>query len=600
MVFGKILLSLTAFMLLFGTVSAFPFTATINGPHTVSLVEGTSMTIPLDINNLDYQKHEIKITADSETNFVKVTPAKQRFVLNQYQATAIGLELNVTDDASHELFVVEIEIDADGQKTVLPVNVYVGTNPILKLNSFENSVCGNDYYTEVSASVKNSTSEDKEVFVRIEQSALVPSVTPYEFTLEGGETQFLDIGLNVSPKKEGDFEGTIFAYTDDLAAARPFTVHVNNCPEAEDPVISLKVPAKKIDFPKLQTTNAEVTVKNLTNELQDVTLTGYGEIASGIIHVQIGPNENADIAVPFTPGLHVKTGEQLVEITAFSGSYRTTKSFEVNVLPIDYLETEFVENIFEIEEGKERQALLLISNKGDTAQEINVRMRDSTPEVSYLVSDEEFELETGESKLLVISVLVENNSYLVRVNNAVIIAGKEEQHIPFLFNVLRPVSSDIIPLEFVSFPEKIEMNQNENKSIFVSLHNPSEKTISDISFRLLGVGNAGLHLIPVKEFDLLPLETKTVEVQLVSRENIKPAVYNPIITADSEGATASQSFTVEVIGNDFGFFTGLAAGIGKNATPLGAVVLFLIFLLWLGSRTNIYQKEPLWVSNKQK
>lgn len=598
MVLKKILFVLVSFLFVLNTVSAFPFTSDVNGPSTVSLLEGMAVTIPLDIHNLDYRSHAVKITVDSESNFVSAKPFISKFTLNQYQSTTIGLEIHVTDDASHDLYTVNVEVDADGQKIVLPVNVYVGSNPFVVLNSFEGLVCGEDYFDEVSASIKNISSEDTLFRVWAEQSSLSPFVEPNEFTLDKGETQYLDIGVNVSPLKEGDFDGTLFAQSDTLLIARPFNVSVSDCPETVTPTIELIVPQKTITFSKLETTLVEVTVKNKTNSPQSITLTGYGEIASDIIHAEIGPYESAKLKIPFTPGLHVSPGIQLVDITAYTSNYFTTKSIKVNVLPLDYLEVSFLENVYEITEGEQEKVVLLISNKGDSTQNISVFVRDDTPEVIYSVSPSSFTLKKGENRTVSVSVLVGNDSSLVSVNNAIVVKGKKETILPFVFSVVQKIQlQGFVSLDFVSYPEKISMLSDDSKAIFVSLRNPSDKTVSDISFRLLGVAGSGIHLIPIEKITLLPFETKAIELTLVTDKDTKPSFYTPVLAADGKNAGAAQSFSLEVNSNGLGIFTGLITGIGDNVTPFGLIVLALIVLLWFASKQG-EKTNPVWNSNK--
>lgn len=148
------------------SVHAFPFTASVDGPTNLSLVEGLTATIPIDINNIDFQSHHVVITTSSDSGFVDADVILDEFDMAPYQFTQVGVSISASEDADHDTYHVNVKVLMDGQQTIVPVTVYVGTNPFLTVNPFTKNVCGGEFVENLTVSVKNNIAHSERTHSR--------------------------------------------------------------------------------------------------------------------------------------------------------------------------------------------------------------------------------------------------------------------------------------------------------------------------------------------------------------------------------------------------------------------------------------------------
>ena len=151
-------------------------------------------------------------------------------------------------------------------------------------------------------------------------------------------------------------------------------------------------------------------------------------------------------------------------------------------------------------------------------------------------------------------------------------------------------------IQIVAHPEYIETFPDTQKKIVIALHNPTDKTIKNVHFKLVGVKGANMAIVQEESIVLTPHETENVTLILVTQETTKTGTYSPVLVVESPDATSSVAFTVNVKDPGvWGSFTGLFIFLGDKAALLGVIILIVILALWLVSRNK---KGQAWVQSK--
>lgn len=590
-VFGFIV----AALVLFPLVNAFPYTASFSGPSAVSLLENTSVSIPLEIQNNDFHSHTVKISGFSDDSAVKIIPNLKTFTISPYEKATVGIVVRALEDADHGTVPSKVRVDLDGQITEVPLTIYVGTNPYLTLTTFNTVVCAGEYVESISILVESRVSADTEVTLRAEQSILLPYTEEETLTLENGIEQYITFKVNVSPQNVGVYTGTILAETDKLIMIRPFVVRVNDCPVFVEKTISLKVPTKTYDLPKLKTTNVPITVKNLTDDAQFVEFFIETNIGYVLNSITIAPNDTAIVNAAFTPDLSIPAEKETLNITAVASGYSITQSFSVNVLPLDLLEMQSVNTIYEISEGETKNADFIITNKGDSPQNITFGTANAIPGVTFTFSPTTATLTAGKFAHVSVSIRVDDSTSTKNVNTSFVSTGKTSASIPIVFSILDSIDTTNIPIIFVSVPKEITLNTDEQKEISVTIQNNTDSSVLGLRFKLLGVNGANISVIGPLDTALAPHETKTIALKIVTQEDTPAGVYSPMLVVQGRNGSGAAPLSIRVNGGLINnLLTGLVTFANERAGILGFIILVILAVLYFLSRTE--KRFPVWTA----
>ncbi len=581
----------------FSFANAFVFTATPTTVDTVSMLSGMNFGVGITIENMDIESHNVKVSGKSESNLLSATPTIKSFELSKNQSTQITINLNADDDIENGTYDVQVKVDADGQVTIVPLTVYIGSNSFLSVNTFNKTLCQNDFSGFVSVSVKNNSDTNTSVALSSEQSVLIPFFEEDTIDLASGESQFLELALNTNEMNIGEFSGVVVAQTAQIAVIRPFVVNVKDCPSAQEKILSLKFPKKPKDLVKGQITLFPVEVTNLSDTVQDVTLFSDSVIEGKTQHIQIPKNTTATIQMEFIPALSVKAGTYPVTITAATENYSTSLSQSMKVLPLDKLQLELVQNIFSIAKGQTKNVSLILSNPGDTTQTVTFFVESVPPGINYTFVPVTYTIAPYSSKSVALSVQALSTTAITNVTTKIIAQGKTSASVDIAFDIL-PASADTAPvgLEFISYPQEIELVKGIPKVIEIVVKNPSEKSVLGLNFRLVNASNAIVIQEAPADIVLAPLQTKKILVTLATTEDAEFQIYSPTLVLESSSGYGGVPISVNVSPARLGFggmFTGLASFARTN--PLGFMVGIVIILVLIGLFARSRDPNPAWM-----
>jgi uncharacterized membrane protein len=414
--------------------------------------------------------------------------------------------------------------------------------------------------------------------------------------LENGETQIIDLELNVSPQNVGEYDGVVTAQNDKVLVARPFSVKVNDCPTPTEKVISMTLPKKPKDLTKLQTVFFPITLKNLTSQTQEVLVSVESVIPVDALSVHLTSKETLTVDLLVKPDLSVKAGTYPVKITAYASGYSVSQTVNMKVLPLSYIQAEGVSTIYALGAGQTKTMQFVVNNLGDVSQSVSSSMKFSSPGITYTFNPSTFNLASGKSQVVSLSVSASDNVNIDSVNNTIVVNGKPSQSIPLVFEIVKSDNQSVLEIDVLSAPDVLNLNQGESKEFEIVVENPTDESIQGIVFKLVGVKGSGLVLIPKDPSEVLaPHQTKTLVFTLKSSEKTKGGAYSPILVMESADAVQTVPFTVIV--KETGFLSGLTGFfvlLGGNASGVGLIILLILVALWIiGSVTR---KTPAWTS----
>ncbi|MFH0970799.1 MAG: hypothetical protein V1776_05060 [Candidatus Diapherotrites archaeon] len=575
-------------------VTAFPFTSSMESPSSVSLLEGMTATLSLNVHNVDFEKHEVKISAKSDSGFITAIPTLKKFSLNGYESTTIGIVVSASDDADHETYDVVVKVDMDGQLVEVPITVYVGNNPYLTVSVFDQSVCGNDYVGTLNVSVKNISGNDTLVLLHGEQPILFPTFQDESFELASSTTEIVSLSISTSPHNIGLHEGTIWAETSQIVVLRPFVVSVNDCPVFPEKTISLTLPKKPKDLKKLQTTLFPITLKNLTTNKQNVHVTVDSIIPANSLDFTLNSLETLTLDLSLFPGLETPAGTYPVKISATAGDYTTSQSVNMKVLPLSYLEAESVSTFYTLVKGQSQDAVFIVHNKGDVSQTVSFGMKQDIPDVDFVFNPSSSNIPAGKSQIVTLSVYAHEDTSVDGVNNFIQInGGSHALSIPLSFDIISFDGELPSVINVVSAPTVLNMVKGQDKTFEITLQNPTDNSIFGVHFKMVGVKGSGLILIGEQNTVLAPHQTRTYAFTLKTSDFTNEMTYYPILVVTSPHAETSIPFTLNVY--ETGFLAGFTGFLfGAQGIGLGIVVLLILLVLWIIG--HFPKKSPAWAS----
>lgn len=578
-----------------GLVTAFPFTAEALGPQTIALEKGHSMSVPIKITNLDVDTHNVKISVDSNSNLVKGNALVKNVELVTDQSAEFGIAILASSDASNDSYDLTVRVEADGQLSIIPYTVYVGTNPFLTITTFSEDVCANDYFHNVSFSLRNNLTSAVLVEPIAEQSYLSPSIEPSELLIGRGETEFFSMAVHTAPLSAGEYDGTVLIKTPQIWAQKGFSVEVNDCAPTVKKPIEMTLPSSQRSLVKFKTTTIPVQIRNISEETQTITIATNSIIPSENKTIQIPKGEIATVQMPFTPDASVPAGIHTIEFIASTETYSQSKLYNVRVIAADHFE--LIANIptFTAVKGRTTTVTFQLHNDGDTTQLVQLGMQSATPGVDYTFTPSSVNLGSGQRVTVELKIVPSANTTTTNVSNVIVASGKSTQTHPITFTVVSaPIGEETFVMEFLSAPELVSIAQGETREIQVIVHNPTDAALQEIAFRISGEAKqAGIAVLSDELVVLAPYETRTITLTLQADRDARVGTVSATLLADGSNAAGSTSFQVQVASAGLGgIFTGFASFIGNIG--IGFIVLIFLVLLALGYAYRTPTQEQTW------
>jgi len=452
--------------------------------NEISIVPTESFSLPIKIVNDSGEKALIHLTSESllETEF-----SINDFYLNAGEETNIAL--NIIPSYYYKEYLVEMKMEYNSITEYADLSVLIGNSPgSITLNYTKQNVCG-DKLDKLSLWIKNETTEEKTIKLSAESELFMPTVNPEEMTLNAGEEKFVELELysNNSFSLEKEYSVIVNIESNETIVSREIFFYLTECLETQR-FFTLDLDERNLSLNKGQTKRIYFTVKNMQDEDNEIFFAVKSDLKSELQQTKtvLAPNETRTYWIEVEARNSDETGEHRIEVYAFNAFYETKKVFYANVRGMHEISALLLSSPEQIQRGHSKIFTLLIENKGDFRERINIREFEEE-DISLHFSEKSFYLNEKELKKVYISVNPAIDSALGEKEIELEVNGKEitlnfevvEEDVPLL-------TSDVI--EFLLVPEKITLTEEKTK-ITVLIKNISGKKLEDIVFWVDGLPN---------------------------------------------------------------------------------------------------------------
>jgi len=106
-------------------------------------------------------------------------------------------------------------------------------------------------------------------------------------------------------------------------------------------------------------------------------------------------------------------------------------------------------------------------------------------------------------------------------------------------------TSDYLKID--SFPEKVELQQGERKTVTVNVNNVDDFEFQDVALKVTGIDSSWITVIPAEAAEIEPLKSQEYRVVFEIPEDSEIKDYDGVFEASSQLKTQKQSFVLSVL-----------------------------------------------------
>lgn len=591
----------------------------------VNIEKRDSIGVILTIENLSDEKVCFELNTDTDYEELSAVILADEFCLNRNERTKVTVTIISSADAEEGEYNVEIRIRYNGEELTKNIKVNILDLERVELESQYRVFYKEGYTKKIPVEVINRSNQPVEVILTAESELFIPNFEPYEMMLDPYEekTSYLIIHINETTKL-GRYTIPIFARIADAYIERDASFELVEKEEA--PTFSLVVLDNTIRMEKGEEEEVRFYIRNLLDEEQSIRLSAISELPTELeqYYIDLGPNEREYSHLIVKARESDEGKEYEVKVYAWNSKHEEQEIIEVEVRSEHEIEVNIFNNnieqrvcsvadleVFEVE----------IINKGDYDEELTLSIENSYETIEVNISDEEFDLEKGESKTVYIAVqagydteLGNKKFYLIVENEA----GGIDIREPLYFKVIEAGQEDLIEgvIAVVNYPEKIKLGQGEEKKIAITIRNPTNEDIGSVRVKLYGIGSR-IFFPTVYLSGLKAGETKTVYGNLKALSNALLKNYDLTLEVRSDKYITTKRVRLEIIeagemvaeeadeeeGGVLAGFVGLVGffssglGIGLGLTILIILLLISISYLLLGSAKS--ENRQIWLKHTE-
>lgn len=567
----------------------------------ISIDSTEIFSLPVKIINDSDEKQLIHLISKSD---LKTEFAANDFYLNSGEETEIALYIF----PSYKSATYDIELRMEYGKNTEYSNITVRTGREtgnLEVKYFRQNIC-QDQLDRLSLWIKNATGEEKRIKLSADSEIFMAAIEPNDIDLDAGEEKFVELEIPSNKSFPLDeYSVNVFIETDDTIISKEVFFDLVECIETERE-FRLSAPSD-LSIRKGETKRVYFTVRNLDDVENEIEFAVRSELKTELQQTKtvLGPNESRKYWIEVEALKKNETGKNKIELYAFNPFCEEKKVFYVNVRGIHETEANLLFNELEIERGHSQIFTLLIENKGDFRERIEIEFEEEE-NINLHFSETRFYIEEKEEKKVYISVNPKITSELGEYKIKLEVEGRE---IYLKFRVIeetKPLLDEGI-IEFLTVPEKITL-KNEEKEVEVVIKNISGEKIENIVFWIDGLPQ-GVSFESTVLKEIGEGKTRTLEGTLFLDKE-KAVKDNYEITLVFENSEFRQKKTIELVvieedekekeeEKDTGFnpLAGLfSLGSGQ---AIGLIVILFIIIILLLNPGNSKRKRMTWLNYKR-
>ena len=594
----------------------------------LNLEKGQSIGTTVRVTNDSFDVKHLEFEASTYDFELELVPAVKEFTLNPHETTTFSLSVVANDEVEEGRHNVLIEIKGDdyasGQITVEVIEPHrIGLVPEQDVVE----ICKEPYTHYIKVEVENNGTGARDIGLKAESEILLPIFEPAELSVEGGSSRTVKMRIHINNTTQfGEYNVGLFAFVGDDVVERKVIVDVVDCGRDETP-FRLEAIDDSLSIDKGDSENARFRLVSLIDEEQDVRISSVSDLRTEefdqVMHLDEFESEESRIVV-YAEDEDEADGH-LVTLYAWNDLGEDSEGIDVEIEPFHKLSAKVLNNditnricsaiefeVFEVE----------VRNEGDFSERINVSVDNDHETIGIHITDEEFTLDAGESKIVQIAVQpafdtpIGQKSVTLRVESSRTDFEFEEQ---LNFTVIHPPEQEAKlkenVLRIISYPRSLLAAPGEQKSMNIAILNPTNESVGPLTVRIRGVSSefsftgGNISSIPAGESREV---AGTINVSAAA-QNKK---YDLTLEVVGDGYHSYVPFDLEISNEDaeaqgpddtddagfagFALLAGLFEGgmLGGLTILMVALALFVIVVVFLLISSNKNRTTQLWVSRK--
>lgn len=375
----------------------------------VYLEAGQTINTTVSVRNASTEQICFTIKTDSHNDEVSAEILGNEFCLSAGQATEVTLTVIAESSADEGTYEVELEFEYNDVERFRAVNVHVlGSEDI----DFEGTgttyrICKTGYTKYIDLEITNNTSVTQEVELTADDPLLIPTFDPSEIRLYAGETRNITLVFHINTTTElGLHTIDVFARTDDFYLEREVLVDLYEC-EDNPFTVAIATACKTLD--NNESIDISFTVYNNLDEEQEVWIGVDSDLAVDLnaTKLKLDANDSNRSYITVTGRLNDTNGEHTVDFYVWNSKGEVEKELCFRISEDHNILIEVLNNGVEsvICSAQDLGVFeVLITNIGDHTETVYLSTENRYDSIDAEISDDEFELEAGESKTVYVAV----------------------------------------------------------------------------------------------------------------------------------------------------------------------------------------------------
>ncbi len=565
----------------------------------ISISAKEVFSLPIKIKNESNEKKLIHLISKGP---LKTEFRANDFYLNAGEQTEIALD--IFPSFKSETYFIELRMEADEitEYSGLTVNTWFASEEI-QLKYYRQNICRNRL-DKISLFVKNTSSESKRIKLSAETNFFMANIEPNDIDLDAGEEKFVEIEiLSNTSVPLNNYSIVVYAESNNTIVSKEVFFDLVECTEIKNE-FRLSAPAR-ISLRKNETKRVYFTVKNLEDKENEIQFAVRSNLITELQQTKtvLEPFESRQFWIDIQALKSNKTGIHKIELYAFNPFYEERKTFNAEVRGIHEIKSVLLNNNIEIQRGHSKIFTLLIENKGDFKEKIELNFFEQE-NINLHFSETRFYLNEKEAKKVYISVNPSITSKLKDYKIKIKVNGKE---LFLKFKAIKeekPLQTEGI-IEFLSAPERITLNQKQQK-LEIVIKNISGEKIENTVFWIEGLpkGTAFESNI-IKELETG--KTRTAGGTLFLTEDAVKGTYKIFLVIEGNEFRQKKQVLLNVLEEpeeketekqEDSFFAGLAglASLGTEQWIGLIIIVLIIIILLLNPGTQTKKGKKTWVN----
>ncbi|MDP2974410.1 MAG: hypothetical protein Q8N60_05135 [Candidatus Diapherotrites archaeon] len=579
----------------------------------VYLSRNDSIGLQFELRNSGTGRTCIELSTGQNDAYIKTDLSADQICLNESETTNTTLAIR-TVNAPKGLHSITLLGQSGNGDTNAVVSVYAAEEPEIELVAYPNDICaGNE--EQLNVLVRNNSNEFKQVQLQADNEMLLPFFKPSSLSLLPHQERYVKLVAAALPSLKGEeYTVSMYAITGDETVKETVELRIVDC-EEEETGFSLKVPSGCISVEKEKDRKVFFSVKNEKEEEQLLEFSVSDELPVSLqtdsAWLEAGIERQFYFTVNIPSDSDVK--DYNLSISVSNNGHSIEKGICIRPQKIHLAYVTVQGNDFGIAECGSAVFRILLENAGDFSERFQLSLvNDNNDSVNAVLSEKDVTVEKHGSKIIFVNVSALQEAELgdYKIELSVKTSSKTfKEELRFsIEGEEEPVEPELPELEIASYPSGITMDENSEKTIFVSIRNNSEETIEGISIKLSSLP-VGVAVTSESEISLEAGEEQQLELILKAAAG-KAGEYSISLRAKNNDYSATKAIRLIVEKEEpeeeaaeqqqapaFAGFAGLFAAGGSALLGLVALVILVAVIVLIvkavASPTQI--KKEVWM-----